>query len=157
MIQYDQFIQYGSVKHGAEFQRLHQRAKEVAWVASFLARAVLNRQIATTSIYRIKTNDSGIHETFRAIDFAPLPTLEETYWLIDKINGLFIYDSKTSDPKRIALKVAAENPFHGTGIHIHIQVHDNTSHISEPQRLAYLIKADHDKAIFQPKPLGVTT
>lgn len=157
MIQYEQFIKFGRVEHGAEFQRLHQRAKEVAWVTSFIAQAIFKQQLVTTSIYRKKTNDSGIHEAFRAIDFAPLSTTEDTYRLIDMVNGLFIYDSKTSDPKRMQLKVADENPYHGTGYHIHIQVHDNTAHISEPQRLAFLIKADHDKSVFQPKPLGVTT
>ena len=144
----DEFIQYRDVKHGGEFQRLHVKCREVAYIASILSKTLFNEQLNVTSIFRKKTTDSGIHEQFRAIDFKPLSKEEYTYRLIEMINLIYTYD-----PKRPNLKVAAENPYHGTGQHIHIQVHDNTTGLS-PDRIEYFkLLAKNDAFKFKPQAL----
>lgn len=149
MTQYDQYISYGRVEHGEQFQRLYEKTKQIAYVISFLAKTLFNQQLITTSIFRKKTTDSGIHEAYRACDFAPLNSITDTYRLIEIINELYIYD-----PDRPHLKVC-EPPYHGTGVHIHIQAHFNTTHITQSQILAFAIKAEEDKKAFQPVKLGV--
>lgn len=141
----DDFIVYGDVKHGSEFQRLDQITKDVAQMASIFAFLLFKQKLMTTSIFRKKKNDSGIHEQFRAIDFAPLARIAETYRLIQMINDTYIYD-----PLRPQFKVAAENPFHGTNVHLHIQTHFSTTVLSKEQNLQILTKASKDKLNFQP-------
>lgn len=149
MIQHDMYIEYGDVKHSGEFQRLHPKAKEVAYVASFLAKAVFNETLITTSIFRKKTSDSGIHEAFRAIDFKPMSHITYTYRLIAMLNAIYTYDEDRPDKK-----VAHTNPFHGTAPHLHIQVHDHTSGISKAQNLELLALASKDQANFKPQVLA---
>ena len=144
----DEFIQYRDVKHGGEFQRLHPKCKEVAYIASILCKTIFNEQLNVTSIFRKKTSDSGIHESYRAIDFKPLSQEEYTYRLIEMINQLYIYD-----PKRPNLKVAADNPFHGTAQHIHIQVHNNTTSLPAERIEYFKLLAKNDAAHFKPQAL----
>lgn len=145
----DEYIHYGAAIHASEFQRLDPKTRLVAEVASILAFLLCKQKLSTTSIFRKKTTDSGIHQCYRAIDFAPLATIQETYWLIDRINQLFIYD-----PARPTFKVAAENPYHGTNVHIHLQTHANTTSITTEQTLQILARASRDKAMFKPLDLA---
>lgn len=151
MTPFDQYIHYGDAKHSEEFQRLHPNAKMVAYIASFLSKTLFNELLTTTSIYRKKSKDSGIHGYFRAIDFAPLQNIANTYRLIQMMNLLFVYD-----PERPQFQVADSNPFHGTGYHIHLQVHDKTTPLTNQQMVDFLVKASHDKSNFRPITLGVT-
>lgn len=144
----DQYIHFGDARHAGEWNRLVPIARHVAYVASFLSKTFFSELLSTTSIYRKKTADSGIHEHFRAIDFSPLKNMADTYRLIEMINALFIYD-----PDRPNLKVAMENPFHGTGCHIHLQVHEKTTHITNQQMVDFLARAGHDKSNFHPVKL----
>ena len=145
----DEFIQYRDVKHGGEFQRLHSKCKEVAYIASILSKTLFNEQLNVTSIFRKKTTDSGIHEQFRAIDFKLLSKPEYTYRLIELINQIYTYD-----PKRPNLKVAHENPYHGTGAHLHIQTHSNTTGLTEDRAVFFALRAKNDEANFHPQVLA---
>lgn len=147
-MQYDAYIQYGNAKHGEEFQRLLLKVKEISLISSILVKVLFNETLVTTSIFRKKTSDSGIHEAFRAIDFKPLSKPEYTYKLIEMINQIWAYD-----PKRPNLKVAHDNPFHGTGAHIHLQAHDNTTCLT-PERIEYFrLLAKNDEHNFKPQVL----
>ena len=145
----DEFIQYREAKHGGEFGRLHDKTKQIATLASIISKLLFNENLLVTSIYRKKTNDSGIHEAYRAIDFKMLTKPEYTYRLIEILNAIYTYD-----PKRPNLKVAHENPFHGTGAHIHIQAHDYTTGLTEDKILALTAKAQADQTAF--KPIALT-
>lgn len=145
----DEFIVYGELKHAEEFQRLHPMCKEVCAVLSFIAFQTTNEKLTTTSIYRKKTCDSGIHEDYRAVDFRLMSHIQDSYRMIEVINSIYTYD-----PIRPELKVAAPNPFHGTGGHIHIQVHDNTTYMTRMKKVELITKASHDLHNFQAIPLG---
>jgi len=146
----DNFIQYGKANHAAEFQRLHPKAREVAHIASMLANILFKeRFLTTTSIYRKKTTDSGIHEGYRAIDFKPMTNIADTYRLIEMVNSLFFYD-----PDRPNIKVAHTNPYHGTAPHIHIQVHDKTTSMPTHKTTQFLAQASKDQAAFKPLDLA---
>lgn len=140
MLKYDEYIHYGQVKHAEEFQRVPVKLKEIALIASVITKVLFNETLSTTSIYRKKTTDSGIHEALRAIDFKPLSKPEYTYFLIEKINQIYVYD-----PDRPTLKVAHENPYHGTAQHIHIQCHDKTTCLTK-DRIDYfqLLAKNHE-------------
>lgn len=150
-MKYDEYIHFGDLKHGEEFQRLDPKIKEIAYVYSFLAHVLFDLTVVTTCIFRKKTNDSGVHEQYRAIDFRLLPHIWQTYFLIQIINTIYTYD-----PERPALKVAVDNPFHGTGGHTHLQSHANTVAVSKAKITEYLTRASRDLHDFQPKPLGET-
>lgn len=145
----DEYIHFTHVKQGEEFQRLAPMCQKVAQVASLLAMALFNERLICTSIFRKKTTDSGIHEGYRAIDFAPLKTIENTYLLIRWINWIFTYD-----PERPLMRVAGENPYHGTGFHCHFQTHPNTTFQPKSVLVLLLAQASQDKANFKPLSLG---
>lgn len=126
----DEYIHYSDPKHSEEFQRLHPKAREVASVAAFLSKTLFGELLITTSIFRKKTTDSGIHEQWRAIDFKPLSEVAFTYKLIEMLNHIFVYD-----PTRLEMKVVHPNPYHGTACHIHIQVHPNTVCLTDEKKL----------------------
>lgn len=165
MIHYDEFIQYGRVEHSEQFRKLHATAIQVAYIASILSKTFFNQTLTTTSIFRKKSNDSGIHSAYRAIDFKLLPNIEETYLLVEMINKIYTYDSRPFDhpslfpkdklEKRKALKVAHDNPFHGTGGHIHIQVSDFTTFLTNDHKKSLILQATADLKNFQATPLGV--
>lgn len=160
----DQYIHFGVAKHGEEFQRLDPKTKQVALVISFLAKNLFGETLETTSIFRKQTTDSGIHALYRAIDFKPLQKIENTYRLIQMTNSLFIYDSRTIDSpevfkpqeleQRKKLQVVAENPFHGTSCHIHVQTHPTTSFLTKHLTVDLLALAGKDSANFVPMRLG---
>lgn len=160
----DQFIHFGKPIHSEEFQRLDAKTKQVAGVMAYLAKNLFGEILETTSIYRKKSNDSGIHELFRAIDFKPLKKIENTYRLIQMVNSLFIYDSRVIDEpesfkpeeleKRKKLQVVDSNPYHGTGFHIHIQTHPCTSFLTKHLTVDLLAIAGKDSANFHPVSLG---
>ncbi len=145
----DDFIQYSDVKQGGEFQRLHPKCQQIAYVASFLAKTLFNETLICTSIYRKKTSDSGIHEAFRAIDFKPLKNITDTYRLLEIINSIFTYD-----PLRPDKKCAHPNPFHGTAPHIHLQSHDSTVVTTVAQNMGFLTLASKDSHDFKPLNLA---
>lgn len=165
MIQYDQYIHYSQAKHSEEFQRLHAKIKPVAFMASVISKILFDEDLVTDSIFRKKTTDSGIHEAYRAIDFAPLSHMEYTYLLIEKINEIYTYDYRVTDTpnlfsheeleKRKHFTVADINPWHGTNCHIHIQVCDFTGYMTNVKRNFLLAQAAKDKANFKPQSLGI--
>ena len=118
-----------TVRQAKEFLLCHLRLYDVLF---FLADAWPVESLIVTSIHRTPTENlwdnakSQIHVTgppYRAIDvgvmaFADPQGTATTYG--NMINEAFEYDSA-----RPALKVAVTEP-HGTGPHIHIQVHANT-------------------------------
>jgi len=140
----DEFIHYSDAKHAGEFQRLHPKCKQVAYVASTLSKLLFDELLYTTSVFRKKTTDSGIHESFRAIDFKPLTSIANTYRVIEIINEIYTYD-----PSRPDLTVAHQNPFHGTACHIHLQVHDLTVVLTLPHMTQLLVQASKDKGKFK--------
>ena len=163
-MKYDEYIQYGDLLHAEQFQRLHDKCKKVSYFASILAKTEFGSTLTTSSIFRKKTNDSGIHEAYRAIDFVPLKSISDTYRLLQMINSLYIYDSRVYDTpsifsdeelkRRLKLRVADENPYHGTGFHIHLQVHNNTCVMTKSQELVIVAQAHKDKMVFTPKSLA---
>lgn len=149
MIQYDQFIQYGNAKHGAEFQRLNDRLKQIAFIASIVSFVSFGEKLITTSIYRKKTeNTSNAHEHYIAVDFAPLSTIEKTYRIIEIINFIYTYDEKRPG-KKVALP-----PYHGTNPHIHLQAREFTVPMTECQMGLLTSLAVEDKSKFTPKPIA---
>ncbi len=168
MMRYDEYIDHQELKHGEEFQRLPEKLKRIAFMASILAKIMFDERLKTVSIFRKKTNakESGIHEYFRAIDFAPLSKIERTYLLIDRINDLYVYDSRVIDTpsvfstedlaKRKTMKVAHDNPWHGTNCHIHIQSSDFTTYMTNIDKAKFLALAENHKAHFEPIKLGVS-
>lgn len=163
MVQYDQFFDYGQASHSAEFQRCEPNLKLVAHVCAFLATTLFNERLRTTSVFRKKTTDSGIHEAYRAIDFAPLKKIENTYLLLRMINKLFVYDSRVIDTpeifkmeelhRRQGLQVANENPWHGTNLHIHLQARPETTWMTKHLTIDLLTMAGKDSANFKPLDL----
>ena len=159
----DQFIHFGQAKHGEEFQRLDPKTKQVASIISFLSKTLFGETLETTSIYRKQTVDSGIHSLYRAVDLKPLKKIENTYRLIQMVNGLFVYDSRTIDApesfkpdeleKRKKLQVADQNVYHGTAAHIHIQTHPTTTFLTKHLTVDLLTMAGKDSANFKPLDL----
>lgn len=147
----DEYLVYGDLKHAGEFARLDPKLKQVAQVASILSKILYGELLITTSIFRKKTNDSGIHEAFRAIDFAPLKSEVDTYRLIEIMNSIYTYD-----PQRPELKVVDPNPFHGTAQHFHFQVHPNTTFNTNAHKLDLIAQASQDAKNFEPIKLGTT-
>lgn len=125
MIIKDDYIDFGQLKHAEEYQKLPEVLKKICLTASSLAFWEFGQKLITTSIWRKKNTDSGIHEAYRAVDFAPLAEDVHTYRLIEIINSIYVYD-----PLREKLLVAHPNPYHGTGKHIHFQCHKNTTIIT---------------------------
>lgn len=70
-----------------------------------------------------RENDTGVHGVWRGLDIRTiiLPKgHEQVYPIAEQINNKWIYD-----PSR-PHKVVAYAALHGTGYHLHLQVHDRT-------------------------------
>lgn len=115
-------------KQLGEFPDLHPMLKRVFWA---LVNLWPDDTMTITSIGRSWKQDrelggSGVHAAgppWRAMDLS-IKTLTggqaKADWLGERINEIFQYD-----PLRPHLKVAVTKP-HGTGPHIHLQVHNST-------------------------------
>lgn len=112
------------------FKKFHMLTKllEVGWhpnifeLLGWLDEEVLS--IVVTSTYRpydSAQSDSGVHSTIplRGTDIRSY-IYKDAQELVDKINKKFEYDPDRPDMKCAVLHDT------GRGIHIHLQVHDNT-------------------------------
>lgn len=102
--------------------------------AARYANAVLKFQPLITSIFRSKTEDfnldgTGVHCAWRAIDIYADSWIDTRAAAVaDFINTRYIYD-----PSRPTMSVALFKP-HGSGPHVHFQVHPHTSERPPAQR-----------------------
>lgn len=144
----DNIIWGDALKHQSEFNYLPAMLKKICYTAAFLSRTLYGEKLHTTSVFRKRTSDSGIHAAYRAIDFKPLENMVNTYRFIEIVNSIFTYD-----PSRPALKVVHENPYHGTGAHLHFQVHDKTCYTTAEQSLRISAQITKDSQEFQPQAL----
>lgn len=135
--------------HETEWEKLAPKCKEVANVMDSLARLLFGQDLLCTSIFRRRTTDSGIHEQYRAIDFAPLHDITDTYRLITILNAIYTYD-----PLRLNMSVVHPNPYHGTAPHIHVQVHANTCVTTKLNLMQLLAQASRDRSNFRPVDLA---
>lgn len=105
---------------------INSLVKRIVNEAADYAKSQHNWDFHLTSIYRTPREDadlngSGIHVSWRAVDVRTNDVaVAKVRAVTDWINSRYIYD-----PLRLHLKVCFSEP-HGTGPHMHYQVHPNT-------------------------------
>ena len=91
-----------------------------------ISKAIFNKEIFITSLFRKKADDTGLHEVGRASDLRTenyYTRLQITIFVFI-INNIFVYDDK-----RRNMNVAVYHQVPGSTWHLHIQVHPNTKQL----------------------------
>ena len=125
---YSNLIEFASEKQKAEWcsGNVDPKLARIFLEAAVFARSKGYPMLRVTSIYRdanedVRLGGSGIHVTWRAIDIgAPGWNDNASATVAAEVNRRWVYDRK-----RPNLKVALYDE-HGTGPHIHFQVHVQT-------------------------------
>ena len=77
-----------------------------------------NIEVIITSGYRKKTNDSGIHELCRAIDFILSDNSDNVVdWLLSEINDTYVYDFRRPNIQTLIWHKVKESNWH-----FHLQI-----------------------------------
>lgn len=121
------------VRHEWDSPNLHPMAREIANEAGLHARMLYEWEFVLTSIFRTHEEDraldaSGVHPAWRAVDVRTRDVPPEQATSIGEwINANWQYD-----PARPKMQCCVYKP-HGTGPHLHVQVHANTRRAVAPR------------------------
>ena len=131
-----------------EYGKLSLRFKRMIEMCAFLTKNLCDDDLVVTSIYRM---GSGVHGAWRGIDFRIFEKSGEegTYRIAEIMNSIYQYDYK-----RPHMQVAVTELYHGTGPHLHLQIHPNT-HFLNPdykEKIEKILLAQREN--FDPTPIA---
>jgi len=116
-------MQFKSKIDESKLQETHKMLQEILNFVDKISLLMFKKEILVTSLFRPKTDDSGVHALGRAADIRTVDyfTTKQITVLVFLINSMYVYDAP-----RLNYNVALYHRVEGNTWHIHIQVHDNT-------------------------------
>lgn len=137
-----------------EYGKLSLRFRRMIEICAFLTKNLCDDDLVVTSIYRMPPQPpkkAGVHSFFRGIDFRIFEKSGEqgTYRIAEIMNSIYQYDHERPD-----MQVALTKLYHGTGPHLHLQIHPNTHFLNQEYKKRIEKELMAQRENFDPKPIA---